>query len=68
MEEYVTNFEKEQIGYLEFGNPAGNSLPSSLLIDIEKQLELLSSNNNIKVIVIQSAGKVLFAVVLHFQK
>ena len=49
MEAYVTHFEKEQIGYLEFGNPAGNSLPSSLLGDLEKQLELLSNNKNINV-------------------
>ena len=60
MEAYVTHFEKEQIGYLEFGNPAGNSLPSSLLGDLEKQLELLSNRKNIGVIVIQSAGKGAF--------
>jgi methylglutaconyl-CoA hydratase len=60
MEAYVTHFEKEQIGYLEFGNPAGNSLPSSLLGDLEKQLELLSNSKNIGVIVIQSAGKGAF--------
>jgi methylglutaconyl-CoA hydratase len=60
MEAYVTHFEKEQIGYLEFGNPAGNSLPSSLLGDLEKQLELLSNRKNIGAIVIQSAGKGAF--------
>lgn len=56
MEGYVNHFEKDQIGYLEFGHPAANSLPSSLLQQINQQLNQLSKNEVIKVIVIQSDG------------
>jgi methylglutaconyl-CoA hydratase len=56
MEHYVTHFIKEQVGYLEFGNPAGNSLPSKLLVTLNESLLKLSSDNSVKVIVIQSQG------------
>jgi methylglutaconyl-CoA hydratase len=60
MEAYITHFEKEGIGYLEFGNPAGNSLPSKLLYDLEARLEILANSETVKVIVIQSAGQRAF--------
>ena len=56
MEAYVKHFENEPIGYLEFGHPAANSLPSHLLQQLEQQLNELSKNKAVRVIVIQSSG------------
>ena len=60
MEAYVKHFKKDAIGYLEFGHPAGNSLPSELLRELEQQLGLLSADSSVHVIVLQSAGSRAF--------
>lgn len=60
MEAYVTLFEKDQVGYLEFGHPAANSLPSDLLKQLDQQLNQLSEKDTVKVVVIQSAGERAF--------
>ena|SRR6056300_129510 len=60
MEAYVTHFKKEAVGYLEFGHPAGNSLPSYLLKQLEEQLKLLSEDDAVKAIILQSAGSRAF--------
>jgi methylglutaconyl-CoA hydratase len=61
MEPYVNHFEKDCIGYLEFGHPAANSLPSDLLEQLKQQLNLLSISKAVKVIVIQSGGDQTFS-------
>ena len=60
MEPYVSHFEKDSIGYLEFGHPSANSLPLKLLQKLEQKLNILSKNRQVKVIVIQSNGDSTF--------
>jgi methylglutaconyl-CoA hydratase len=60
MEPYVSHFEKDSIGYLEFGHPSANSLPLELLQKLEQKLNILSKNRQVKVIVIQSNGHSTF--------
>ncbi|MDA9183293.1 enoyl-CoA hydratase-related protein [Flavobacteriaceae bacterium] len=56
MEAYVKNYCEGNIGFLEFGNPAGNSLPSPLLKEFKAGLIALEKDSNVRVIVIQSFG------------
>jgi methylglutaconyl-CoA hydratase len=56
MEAYVKNYCEGNIGFLEFGNPAGNSLPSPLLKAFKAGLIALEKDSNVRVIVIQSFG------------
>ena len=60
MKSYVKHFEKDCIGYLEFGHPSANSLPLELLQKLEHKLNLLSKNRLVKVIIIQSNGDSTF--------
>ena len=56
MKSYVSHFEKDSIGYLEFGHPSANSLPLELLQKLEQKLKILSKDRQVKVIIIQSNG------------
>ena len=56
MEAYVKNYYEGNIGFLEFGNPAGNSLPSPLLKAFKAGLIALEKDSNVRVIIIQSFG------------
>ncbi|MDA7736357.1 enoyl-CoA hydratase-related protein [Flavobacteriaceae bacterium] len=56
MEAYVKNYCEGNIGFLEFGNPSGNSLPSPLLKAFKAGLIALEKDSNVRVIVIQSFG------------
>ena len=56
MEAYVKNYCEGNIGLLEFGNPAGNSLPSPLLKAFKAGLIALEKDSNVRVIIIQSFG------------
>ncbi|MDA9811551.1 enoyl-CoA hydratase-related protein [Flavobacteriaceae bacterium] len=56
MEAYVKNYCEGNIGFLEFGNPAGNSLPSPLLKAFKAGLFALEKDSNVRVIIIQSFG------------
>ena len=56
MEAYVKNYCEGNIGFLEFGNPAGNSLPSPLLKAFKAGLIALEKDSKVRVIVIQSFG------------
>mgnify|MGYP000908118602 FL=1 len=56
MEAYVKNYCEGNIGFLEFGNPAGNSLPSPLLKAFKAGLIALEKDSNVRVIIIQSFG------------
>ena len=60
MKSYVKHFEKDSIGYLEFGHPSANSLPLELLQKLDQKLNLLSKNRLVKVIIIQSNGDSTF--------
>lgn len=56
MEPYVKQYQKGPCGILEFGNPAGNSLPGNLLKKLHQHLVLLEADKSVKVILLQSAG------------
>lgn len=46
----------QRIATVEFGHPASNSFPSSLLDKLTKEIYSLSSNQDVSVIVLQSSG------------
>jgi len=60
MEPYVKHFIDASCGTLEFGNPAGNSLPTQLLNDLLFQFQQLKKHPEVKTIVLQSAGNRAF--------
>ena len=60
MKLYVTHNRKGPLGILRFGNPAGNSLPSHLLKQINFQLIELEKDPKVKVIIIESEGERAF--------
>ena len=49
-----------KIATVEFGHPASNSFPSELLDRLTKELNQLSSNNDVSVIVLKSEGERAF--------
>ena len=49
-----------RIATLEFGHPASNSFPSELLQRLEKEIEKLSEDENVSVIVLKSEGEKAF--------
>jgi methylglutaconyl-CoA hydratase len=60
MEAYVKQYRQQKIGYLEFGHPAANSLPSALLKQLDEALAALAENKDVRVIILQSKGKRAF--------
>jgi methylglutaconyl-CoA hydratase len=60
MEAYVTHRQEGSCGILEFGNPAGNSLPGKLLEELHKKLHHLEEDDQVAVIVLQSMGNRAF--------
>ncbi|MDR9455823.1 MAG: enoyl-CoA hydratase/isomerase family protein [Salegentibacter sp.] len=48
------------IAHLEFGHPASNSFPSVLLERLEKEIEKLSDDENVNVILLKSEGEKAF--------
>jgi methylglutaconyl-CoA hydratase len=51
---------KDKIATLEFGHPASNSFPSDLLGLLAKELQILSANDAVSVIVLKSSGTGVF--------
>ncbi len=51
---------KDKIATLEFGHPASNSFPSDLLDLLAKELQMLSANDAVSVIVLKSSGTGVF--------
>ena len=51
---------ENKIAILEFGHPASNSFPSDLLNRLTNELNVLSQNSNISVIVLKSSGSGAF--------
>ena len=56
MEQFVKQYQEDCIGFIRFGNPAGNSLPSNLLNEINNGLRSLENDSGVKVIVLESEG------------
>jgi methylglutaconyl-CoA hydratase len=56
MEAYVKHYREGNIGILEFGNPAGNSLPTPLLKAFKEELIALEKDTSVRVIVLKSSG------------
>ena len=56
MEAFVKQYTQGAIGFIEFGHPAGNSLPSVLLKELDEVLADLAQNDAVRVLVLQSAG------------
>ena len=52
----VTFQIKEQVAYIAFEHPAHNSLPSLLLAKLQQTITQLGENNEVTLIVLQSAG------------
>lgn len=51
---------QNKVATIEFGHPASNSFPSSLLERLQKEFEQLSTNEDVNVIVLKSEGKKAF--------
>ena len=60
MEAFVKQYREGAHGVLEFGNPAGNSLTSSLLRDFKTNLIALEKDPKVRVIILQSYGASAF--------
>ena len=56
MNAYLKQYREGTCGVLEFGNPAGNSLPSPLLNEFKTHLIALDKDSKVRVIIIQSNG------------
>lgn len=48
------------IATLEFGHPQANSFPLELLLRFEKELEIISQNTEIKIVILKSEGDAIF--------
>ncbi len=57
----ITIEKRNKVGYITFFHPAGNSFPSSLLKELEQNINLLDNDNSIQSIVLQSTGKTFCA-------
>ena len=60
MDIYVKHYKEGPFGILEFGNPAGNSLRSNSLKELQKQLLALEEDDQVRVIILQSGGSRAF--------
>jgi len=47
---------KNRIATIEFGHPASNSFPTELLERLTKELNLISNNDAISVVILKSEG------------
>lgn len=56
MEPYVTLSIENSVGYIEFFHPSRNSLPSDVLLQLEKTINTAGVNDAVKVIVLKSGG------------
>lgn len=60
MEAYVTSNIENGIGTIEFFHPQSNSMPSSQLKNLVKEINNLSKNDEVKVIILKSGGEKAF--------
>lgn len=56
MTAFVKQEIKNNVGYITFFHPAGNSFPSSQLQELVKTIQDLDANENVTIIVLQSEG------------
>lgn len=56
MEAYVTLKIENKVGFIEFYHPNRNSMPSSVLSQLEKTIINAGNNDDIKVVVLKSGG------------
>jgi methylglutaconyl-CoA hydratase len=56
MTAFVKQEVKNNVGYITFFHPAGNSFPSSQLQELVKTIQDLNANANVSIIVLQSEG------------
>ena len=56
MREYVKINTKKRIGVIEFFHPQSNSLPSNILTELANTITAAGEDDNIKVIILKSAG------------
>jgi methylglutaconyl-CoA hydratase len=56
----LTTIITEKIARIEFGHPAGNSFPAPLLQKLTDELNSLSHNNDVAIIILQSQGNGAF--------
>ena len=54
-----TNIQ-QKVATIEFGHPASNSFPSELLARLTNELNSLSKNNEVAVIILKSEGEKTF--------
>ncbi len=57
---YVKSRVEENIGIIEFFHPKGNSLPGNLLSELTTQIKAFCTDNEVKVIILKSAGEKAF--------
>ncbi|HBR11576.1 MAG TPA: enoyl-CoA hydratase [Chryseobacterium sp.] len=60
MEAYVKSTIENGIGTIEFFHPQSNSMPSSQLKNLVKEINNLSKNDEVKVIILKSGGEKAF--------
>ena len=60
MEAYVKSNIENGIGTIEFFHPQSNSMPGSQLKNLANEIDELGKNNDVKVIVLKSAGEKAF--------
>jgi methylglutaconyl-CoA hydratase len=60
MEAYVTSTIQNGIGTIEFFHPQSNSMPSSQLKNLVEEINDLSKNDEVKVIILKSGGEKAF--------
>ena len=53
---YIQTQIENKIAFLTFSHPASNSFPSDLLDKLTQELQALSNNSEVNVIVLQSEG------------
>ena len=56
MTAFVKQEVKNNVGYITFFHPAGNSFPSSQLQELVRTIQDLDANENVTIIVLQSEG------------
>ena len=60
MEAYVKSNIENGIGTIEFFHPQSNSMPSSQLRNLVEEINNLSKNDEVKVIILKSGGEKAF--------
>lgn len=65
---YITTTFEHKIATVTFSHPASNSFPSNLLTELTAQLDLLSDNQSVAVVVLKSEGEGAFCAGASFEE